>query len=95
MWHLTADPAHLLLNSLTHPSLPLHTLTHNPVAPPLLTPPPSPQGYLWTLKCCHGGADMDTAAEMAKGNLDGDTCWMLFDMLKNRWVCLSVCAHVC
>jgi hypothetical protein len=27
---------------------------------------------------------MDTAAEMAKGNLDGDTCWMLFDMLKNR-----------
>lgn len=47
------------------------------------------KGYLWTLKCCHGGADMDTAAEMAKGNLDGDTCWMLFDMLKNRhewWV---------
>jgi hypothetical protein len=28
---------------------------------------------------------MDTAAEMAKGQLDGDTCWMLFDMLKNRW----------
>ena len=50
---------------------PTHTHTHT-------------QGYLWTLKCCHSGADMDTAAEMAKGQLDGDTCWMLFDMLKNR-----------
>jgi hypothetical protein len=45
----------------------------------------TPQGYLWTLKCCHGGADMDTAAEMAKGNLDGDTVYKLFDMLANRW----------
>jgi alpha-glucan,water dikinase len=47
------------------------------------------KGYLWTLKCCHGGADMDTAAEMAKGHLDGDTVWMIFDMLQNRaewWV---------
>jgi alpha-glucan,water dikinase len=47
------------------------------------------KGYLWTLKTCHSGADMDTAAEMAKGHLDGDTCWMLFDMLSNRnewWV---------
>jgi hypothetical protein len=60
--------------------------------PPLPLPTPSPpshtfilQGYLWTLKCCHGGADMDTAAEMAKGKLDGDTVWMIFDMLQNRW----------
>eukprot|EP00882_Tetradesmus_deserticola_P000936 GHRQ01001016.1.p1 GENE.GHRQ01001016.1~~GHRQ01001016.1.p1 ORF type:complete len:749 (+),score=345.34 GHRQ01001016.1:55-2301(+) len=47
------------------------------------------KGYLWTLKTCHSGADMDTAAEMAKGHLDGDTTWMLFDMLQNRnewWV---------
>lgn len=28
---------------------------------------------------------MDTAAEMAKGHLDGDTTWMLFDMLQNRY----------
>jgi hypothetical protein len=28
---------------------------------------------------------MDTAAEMAKGHLDGDTVWMIFDMLQNRW----------
>jgi alpha-glucan,water dikinase len=44
------------------------------------------KGYLWTLKTCHSGADMDTAAEMAKGHLDGDTTWMLFDMLQNRYV---------
>ncbi|KAF8071284.1 R1 [Scenedesmus sp. PABB004] len=47
------------------------------------------KGYLWTLKTCHAGADMDTAAEMAKGHLDGDTSWMVFDVLKNRnewWV---------
>ncbi|KAF6251712.1 glutathione synthetase ATP-binding domain-like protein [Scenedesmus sp. NREL 46B-D3] len=47
------------------------------------------KGYLWTLKTCHSGADMDTAAEMAKGHLDGDTTWMLFDTLQNRnewWV---------
>jgi alpha-glucan,water dikinase len=41
--------------------------------------------YLWTLKTCHSGADLDTAAEMAKGLLDEHTRWMLFDMLDNRW----------
>lgn len=27
---------------------------------------------------------MDTAAEMAKGSMDEETSWMVFDMLKNR-----------
>lgn len=27
--------------------------------------------YLWILKTTHGGADMDTCLEMAKGALDG------------------------
>lgn len=29
--------------------------------------------YLWILKTTHGGADMDTCLEMAKGALDGMT----------------------
>jgi alpha-glucan,water dikinase len=54
------------------------------------------KGYLWTLKTCHSGADMDTAAEMAKGHLDGDTTWMLFDMLQNRcaWLLYGIIAWV-
>ena len=28
--------------------------------------------YLWILKTTHGGADMDTCLEMAKGALDGN-----------------------
>lgn len=28
--------------------------------------------YLWILKTTHGGADMDTCVEMAKGSLDGE-----------------------
>ena len=31
--------------------------------------------YLWILKTTHGGADMDTCVEMAKGSLDGE--WFL------------------
>ncbi|DBB11157.1 TPA: Phosphoglucan, water dikinase, chloroplastic [Trebouxia sp. C0006] len=45
--------------------------------------------YLWILKTTHGGADMDTCLEMAKGGLDGDLQWQLYDILKNRnewWV---------
>ncbi|KAA6428767.1 MAG: carbohydrate-binding module family 45 protein [Trebouxia sp. A1-2] len=45
--------------------------------------------YLWILKTTHGGADMDTCLEMAKGGLDGDLQWQLYDMLNNRnewWV---------
>jgi alpha-glucan,water dikinase len=53
------------------------------------------KGYLWTLKTCHSGADMDTAAEMAKGHLDGDTTWMLFDMLQNRCARASSNSSVC
>lgn len=30
--------------------------------------------YLWILKTTHGGADMDTCLEMAKGALDGEPC---------------------
>ncbi len=28
--------------------------------------------YLWILKVTHGGADLDSTLEMAKGSLDGD-----------------------
>ena len=45
--------------------------------------------YLWILKTTHGGADMDTCLEMAKGGLDGDLQWQIYDMLRNRnewWV---------
>lgn len=28
--------------------------------------------YLWILKTTHGGQDMDTCLEMAKGSLDGE-----------------------
>jgi hypothetical protein len=37
---------------------------------------------------------MDTAAEMAKGSLDGDTTWKLFDMLQNRWACQQIVNRV-
>ena len=33
---------------------------------------PGMSHYLWILKTCHAGADMDTAAEMAKGHLDDE-----------------------
>lgn len=47
------------------------------------------QHYLWILKTTHSGADMDVALEMAKGALDGDLQWNLYDMLSHRddwWV---------
>lgn len=47
------------------------------------------QHYLWILKVTHSGASLDTAMEMAKGNLDGDLQWHIYDMLNNRnewWV---------
>ena len=37
----------------------------------------------------HSGADLDTALEMAKGQLDGDLQWNCYDLLNNRnewWV---------
>lgn len=34
---------------------------------------------------------MDTAAEMAKGSMDDETVWMVFDVLKNRCVQRGVC----
>ena len=45
--------------------------------------------FLWILKTCHSGADMDVALEMAKGHLDGDLTWNLYDLLSHRndwWV---------
>ena len=47
------------------------------------------QHYLWILKTCHAGADMDVALAMARGSLDGDLAWNLTDLLQNRnewWV---------
>ena len=47
------------------------------------------QHYLWILKTCHAGADMDVALQMARGQLDGDLAWQLTDLLQNRnewWV---------
>ncbi|KAK9807043.1 hypothetical protein WJX72_011773 [[Myrmecia] bisecta] len=45
------------------------------------------QHYLWILKITHSGADMDTALEMARGQLDGDLVWTLHDILahRNEW----------
>lgn len=60
---------------------------HNPIrAWPMHLPHliPAFNHYLWILKTCHAGADMDTAAEMAKGSLDDGTRWNVFDLLKNR-----------
>lgn len=42
--------------------------------------------YLWILKTTHGGADMDTCLEMAKGGLDGDSLPVA------AWYCLPVTA---
>ncbi|GLI71457.1 hypothetical protein VaNZ11_016678, partial [Volvox africanus] len=50
---------------------------------------PAFQGYLWTLKTTHAGADLDTAMEMAKGFMDDDLRWVLYDILAHRndwWV---------
>lgn len=47
------------------------------------------QHYLWILKTTHSGADMDVALEMAKGSLDNDLQWNLYDLLSHRnewWV---------
>lgn len=33
--------------------------------------------YLWILKTTHGGADMDTCVEMARGSLDGQSAFAL------------------
>ncbi|GIM14936.1 hypothetical protein Vretimale_17803 [Volvox reticuliferus] len=50
---------------------------------------PAFQGYLWTLKTTHAGADLDTAMEMAKGFMDDDLRWVIYDILAHRndwWV---------
>ncbi|KAK9803518.1 hypothetical protein WJX73_002149 [Symbiochloris irregularis] len=64
-----------------------HPITATPVHLPQLIGPF--QHYLWILKTTHSGADMDVALEMAKGSLDGDLQWNLFDLLSHRdawWV---------
>lgn len=47
------------------------------------------EGYLWTLKMTHSGADLDMAFNMAQGKMDGELTWMIGDVLANRnewWV---------
>lgn len=47
------------------------------------------QHYLWILKTCHAGADLDVAFQMARGKIDDDLSWNLSDLLQNRnewWV---------
>jgi alpha-glucan, water dikinase len=47
------------------------------------------QHYLWILKTTHGGTDVDTALEMAKGSLSEELRYILYDLLANRdawWV---------
>ena len=48
--------------------------------------------YLWILKTTHGGADMDTCLEMAKGGLDGDPprCHSMI-----LYACHSMTLHAC
>jgi len=42
------------------------------------------EGYLWTLKATHGGADLETAATMARGALGDDLAWAVGDLVSNR-----------
>jgi alpha-glucan,water dikinase len=47
------------------------------------------EGYLWTLKTTHAGADLDIAYTMAQGHMDGELSWIISDILANRnewWV---------
>lgn len=47
------------------------------------------EGYLWTLKTTHAGADLDVAYNMAQGHMDGELSWIISDILANRnewWV---------
>lgn len=43
------------------------------------------------------GADLDVAMEMAKGHMDGDLSWVIFDILANRneWCVLHRAAPRC
>lgn len=40
--------------------------------------------FLWVLKTTHKGADLDVSMEMAKGFMDEDLSWQLFDLLAKR-----------
>lgn len=69
------------LRSMTHP------LTATPLHLPHLIP--AMRHYAWVLKTTHAGADLDVALEMAKGGLDEDLRWQLYDILAHRhewWV---------
>ncbi|GAB4821271.1 hypothetical protein N2152v2_008317 [Parachlorella kessleri] len=64
-----------------------HPITATPLHLPHLIGPM--QHYLWILKTTHSGADLDVCMEMAKGHMDGDLSWVIFDILANRnewWV---------
>ena len=68
MKHCTPEVVHLPANW----GLPTH-LACCPAAEPIHLPHliGPMKHYLWILKTTHGGQDMDTCLEMAKGSLDG------------------------
>ena len=69
MKHCTPEVVHLSANL----GLPTH-LACCPAAEPIHLPHliGPMKHYLWILKTTHGGQDMDTCLEMAKGSLDGE-----------------------
>lgn len=40
--------------------------------------------YLHAVCAVPAGADLDVCMEMAKGHMDGDLAWVIFDILANR-----------
>lgn len=83
-WRVLWDSGRITKESLESMSKPIKAWPRH--LPHLIGPM---QHYLWILKVTHSGANLDTAMEMAKGALDGDLQWNIYDMLKNRhewWV---------
>lgn len=40
--------------------------------------------FMWVLKTTHSGTDLDVSMEMAKGFMDEELRWQLFDLLAHR-----------
>lgn len=83
-WHTLWERGRITRDMMTSMDHPIHA---EPMHLPHLIGPM--QGYLWVLKTTHSGADLDTSMEMAKGLMDDDLRWHLFDVLNNRnewWV---------
>ncbi|KAG2496808.1 hypothetical protein HYH03_005215 [Edaphochlamys debaryana] len=81
-WRVLWDNGRLTREKMESWSKPIKAWPHH--LPHLIGPF---QGYLWTLKTTHSGADLDTAAEMAKGFMDEGLRWTVFDILahRNEW----------